>query len=73
MHTYREIADSFCQSIFDYCDPDQSKVRSVIEDLEHNGLKLEKTGNDKCCNSDGDDSDYSNDEPEEKKERVNVV
>lgn len=41
-----------------------------MEDLEHNGLKLEKGGNDKCCNSDGDDSDYSNDEPEDKKERA---
>lgn len=38
-----------------------------MEDLEHNGLKLDKAGNDKCCNSDGEDSDYSNDEPEEKK------
>jgi len=30
----KRVGHSFCDAILDYCDPDQSKVKLVIEELE---------------------------------------
>jgi hypothetical protein len=60
--TYRSIAESFCQSIYDCYEPEQIKVKQISEELEQNGLKLDRLNDDKCNNSDGDDTDYETEE-----------
>jgi hypothetical protein len=29
------MGHNFCDAILDYCDPDQSKVKSILEELEY--------------------------------------
>ena len=53
------MAEGFCLSIFDLYEPEQTKVKQVVSDLEQNLLKYEKFAED---DSDGDDSDFSNDD-----------
>lgn len=48
------MAKGFCESIYDFYEPDQTKVVQAISDLEQNILKNEKNDDD----SGGDDSDY---------------
>mgnify|MGYP001411201045 CR=1 FL=1 len=50
------MAEAFCMTICDLYEPEQTKVKQVMYDLEQNILKYEKFGND---DSGGDDSDYS--------------
>jgi hypothetical protein len=60
---FKEIAQGFCQSILELYDPDQVKVRQVSEELERLLLKNDRVDEDK--KSDGDDSDFSNEDPKE--------
>lgn len=53
------MAEGFCLSIFDLYEPEQTKVKQVTSDLEQNLLKFEKFAED---DSDGDDSDFSNED-----------
>jgi len=48
------MGDKFCESIYDYSEPDSIKVAQAIRDLEENILRNDKNDDD----SDGDDSDY---------------
>ena len=59
MDNYRAMAEGFCLSTFDLYEPEQTKVKQVVSDLEQNILKYEKFAED---DSDGDDSDFSNDD-----------
>lgn len=56
LDNYRAMAEGFCLTIYDMYEPEQSKVKQVMSDLDQNLLKYEKFGND---DSGGDDSDYS--------------
>ena len=58
------MAEGFCLTIFDLYEPEQTKVKQVVSDLEQNILKYEKFGDD---DSGGDDSDYSNENKKEEK------
>lgn len=53
------MADKFCESIYDFSEPDSAKVAQAISDLEQNILKNDKNDDD----SGGDDSDYETVEP----------
>ena len=53
------MANGFCLSIFDLYEPEQAKVKQVCSDLQQNLLKFEKFAED---DSDGDDSDFSNED-----------
>lgn len=57
---YREIAESFCQSIMDYYEPEQVKYKEAYEDVQ-NYLKNNKQVEEK---GDEEDSDYSSSEEE---------
>ena len=48
------MAEKFCESLFDLCDPESSKLTQAISDLEQNILRNDKNDDD----SGGDDSDY---------------
>lgn len=48
------MADKFCETLFDFSEPDSVKVAQAISDLEQNILKNDKNDDD----SGGDDSDY---------------
>jgi hypothetical protein len=37
---FREVAISFCQTILDLADPEQTKVKVVMDEIEQNFLKL---------------------------------
>lgn len=48
------MAYKFCESIYDFSDPESTKVTQAISDLEQNILRNDKNDDD----SGGDDSDY---------------
>mgnify|MGYP000855319993 FL=1 len=52
--SYRHMAVKFCESLYDFSEPDSQKVAQAISDLEQNILKNDKNYDD----SGGDDSDY---------------
>jgi cytosolic carboxypeptidase protein 2/3 len=60
LNIYREIANSFCQSLEDYYDPTQAKVKKAVEELENyaRNPRLDESG------KNTEDSDYSGDENE---------
>ncbi|CAD8070138.1 unnamed protein product [Paramecium sonneborni] len=60
---YKEIAQSFCLSIIDCYEPEQIKVKQVLEEIEQNSLKNQQK--DDKNNSGDEGSDYSNDDPKE--------
>lgn len=54
-----------CDTILDFCDPDQAKVKAILEELEI--MLPGMQGNDSDCDSDGDsDGDSDNSEEDEK-------
>ena len=60
----------FCDTILDFCDPDQVKVKAVLEELEIMLPKASESGSDE--ESEGD-SDYSGDEGKKKKNNTNAA
>ena len=56
----------FCDTILDFCDPDQVKVKAVLEELEIMLPKASESGSDE--ESEGD-SDYSGEDGERKKKK----
>jgi len=42
---FKKAAVSFCTSLVDLCDPEQTKVKQIMEEIEQNILK--PSGNDK--------------------------
>lgn len=57
LNIYREIANSFCQSLEDYYEPSQAKVKKATEELENyaRNPRLDESG------KNSEDSDYSGD------------
>lgn len=53
LSNYRDMGDKFCESIYDYSEPESAKVAQAISDLEQNILRNDKNDDD----SGGDDSD----------------
>ena len=64
----QEIGHRFCDTILDFCDPDQVKVKAVLEELEIMLPKASESGSDE--ESDGE-SDYSGEEGGDKKKKGN--
>jgi hypothetical protein len=64
----QEVGHRFCDTILDFCDPDQVKVKAVLEELEIMLPKASESGSDE--ESEGD-SDYSGDDGERKKKKNN--
>ncbi len=58
LENYRAMAEGFCMTIYDFYEPEQTKVSQAISDLDQNILNNEKQDDD----SGGDDSDYSNED-----------
>eukprot|EP01017_Pseudomicrothorax_dubius_P030176 TRINITY_DN3736_c0_g1_i4.p1 TRINITY_DN3736_c0_g1~~TRINITY_DN3736_c0_g1_i4.p1 ORF type:complete len:304 (+),score=75.68 TRINITY_DN3736_c0_g1_i4:107-1018(+) len=63
---FREMANTFCQTLVDYGDPDQRKVNAVLEEIDQMILKNQFNNADRGGMGgdalDDEDSDYSNDE-----------
>ena len=51
MDLLQEVGHKFCETILDFCDPDQIKVKQVLEELE---IMLPKAS-DSESDEDGDD------------------
>jgi len=49
----QEVGHRFCETILDFCDPDQTKVRSVLEELE---IMLPKASDSESSDGSEDDS-----------------
>jgi len=62
----QEVGHRFCDTILDFCDPDQVKVKAVLEELEIMLPKASESGSDE--ESDGD-SDCSGDDADKKKKK----
>jgi len=60
----QEVGHRFCDTILDFCDPDQVKVKSVLEELEIMLPKASESGSDDDSSG---DSDYSG---EDKKKKI---
>ena len=56
----QEVGHRFCDTILDFCDPDQAKVRHVLEELEIMLPKASDSDSSGC--SDGDSGDGSDDD-----------
>ena len=54
---YREIAHAFCQSLEEYYEPSQVKVKKAMEEMENyaRNARIEESG------KNSEDSDYSGD------------
>ncbi len=55
----QEVGYSFCETIIDFCDPDQVKVKDVLEQLE---IMFPKNLDDESDEGSNADSDFSGDE-----------
>lgn len=60
-----EIGHNFCDAILDFCDPEQSKVKTVLEELE----TMYPKASDDETDDDAVDSDYSSDEARKRKRK----
>eukprot|EP00828_Plagiopyla_frontata_P003071 TRINITY_DN10789_c0_g1_i1.p1 TRINITY_DN10789_c0_g1~~TRINITY_DN10789_c0_g1_i1.p1 ORF type:complete len:218 (-),score=40.50 TRINITY_DN10789_c0_g1_i1:180-833(-) len=61
LEIYKEISWMFCHSIIDCFEPEQTKVKAVMEEIENMVVKQNEKKNVGDDSSDGD-SDYSNDD-----------
>ena len=59
----QEVGHRFCDTILDFCDPDQIKVKQVLEELE---IMLPKASDSESEDESDGDSDGSDDGPGEK-------
>ena len=55
----QEVGHKFCETIIDFCDPDQVKVKSILEELE---IMFPKGSDDESEEGSNADSDFSGDE-----------
>lgn len=61
----QEMGHRICDTILDFCDPDQVKLKAILEELEI--MLPSGQGNDSDCDSDQDsDGDSDNSEDDEK-------
>ena len=61
----QEIGHNFCDAILDYCDPDQAKVKTILEELEILYPRISDGESDEGSG----DSDYSGDEEKKKRRK----
>jgi cytosolic carboxypeptidase protein 2/3 len=62
----QEVGHTFCQTICDFCDPDQIKVKNILQELEILYPKKDEESDDNDSNA---DSDFSGDEAFKKKKK----
>lgn len=62
---YQEIAHNFCDALNEFCNPDQGKVKALLDELE----MLFPPESDDESDSGSADSDFSNDERKKKKKK----
>ena len=55
----QEVGHKFCETIIDFCDPDQIKVKSILEELE---IMFPKNSDDESDEGSNAESDFSGDE-----------
>lgn len=60
----QEVGHRFCDTILDFCDPDQVKVKAVLEELE---IMLPKASESESDEESDADSDYSGGAEDKKK------
>jgi hypothetical protein len=60
----QEVGHRFCDTILDFCDPDQVKVKAVLEELE---IMLPKASESESDEESDADSDYSGGADDKKK------
>ena len=60
----QEMGHRICDTILDFCDPDQVKVRQILEELE---ISMPQDGADSESDEDSDESDFSGEEDGKKK------
>ena len=66
---YQEIGHNLCDAILDFCDPDQSKIKAILDELELLFPRAEEESEEEAA-----DSDYSGDEnPRKKKKKKNLA
>ena len=65
MEHLQEIGHNFCDAILDYCDPDQAKVKTILEELEILYPRISDGESDEGSG----DSDYSGDEEKKKRRK----
>lgn len=63
---YQEVGHRFCDTILDFCDPDQVKVKAVLEELE---IMLPKASESESDEDSDADSDYSGDDLDKGKKK----
>jgi len=60
----QEVGHRFCDTILDFCDPDQAKVRNVLEELE---IMLPKNSDSESSEASSDGDSASDDEKKDTK------
>jgi hypothetical protein len=60
------VGHRFCDTILDFCDPDQVKVKAVLEELE---IMLPKASESESDEDSDADSDYSGDDADKGKKK----
>ena len=65
---YQEIGHNLCDAILDFCDPDQSKIKAILDELELLFPRAEEESEEEPA-----DSDYSGDENPRKKKKKKVL
>lgn len=67
----QEMGHRICDTILDFCDPDQVKVKQILEELEimlpNQGVGSDSENSDGSCSDDA--SDYSGDDDKDKKKK----
>lgn len=67
----QEMGHRICDTILDFCDPDQVKVKQILEELEimlpNQGVGSDTENSDGSCSDDA--SDYSGDDDKGKKKK----
>lgn len=66
---YEQIAHDFIMSLYDFFDPEGSKIRNVVEEIDQMMLKSNGEKKDK----ETDDSDYSNEENKQDLEEMDKI
>ena len=65
---YQEIGHNLCDAILDFCDPDPSKYKAVLDELELLFPRTEEESEEEAA-----DSDYSGDENTKKKKKKKIL
>ena len=61
-----QVGYNFCEAVLDFCDPDQSKVKLILEELE---IMFPRTEEDESDEQSDAESDWSDEEGKKKKKK----